>query len=186
MASNLPYPATVQEMFDRLVADRAFRIRLTVADNYPAVRERFLDILQSGYPEKVNTPEKLIDELLWWDANDPAGVDQVLDVPYRNSTGSGILSEALEQGREVVQTEGDPKLFGPGFAAGISGIFTAVGEIANGRHSTESNERVANAAITAQLELERAKGERNAKLARLGIIAGAIVVVVLAIILLRK
>ena len=185
MASSSTYPQTVQEMFDRLVADRPFRIRMAVLDNYTAVRDNFLAQLQGGYPEQVNTPSNLIDKLVWWDGNDPAGVDQVIDVPYRGTTGSAILTEAVEMGREMVEQSAGPKFFGA-IVAGIGGIMSGVGTILNGRVTAESQARVELERIAAQAALDRQKAERNAQLIRMGIVAGTIIILIVAIIILRK
>jgi hypothetical protein len=177
-------------MFDRLLADRAFRIRTIVADNFRAVRANFIAILQSGYPEKVNTPAKLTNELLWWDKNQSqADVDQVLNVPYLQT--NQLVTQAMTKAYDIAVESGvGPKTIDPavagGIFSGIGGLFGAIATVANGGITSRSNERMNAEALQAQLVLDQQKGERNAKLIKLGIIAGAIVLTIVAFALLKS
>jgi hypothetical protein len=180
----LPTPTTAQQMFDRLLADRAFRIRTIVADNFPAVRANFLAILQSGYPEKVDTPGKLTNELLWWDKNQSqADVDKVIAVRYLQT--NQLVTQAMEQAEAIATEAGaEPKAFDATF--GIGTLFNAVASVANGGITARSNERMNAEALQAQVLLDKQRGERNAKLIKLGIIAGAIVLTIVAFALLKR
>jgi hypothetical protein len=177
-------PTTANQMFDRLLADRAFRIRTIVADNYPAVRANYLAILQSGYPERVNTPAKLTNELLWWDKNQSrADVDQVLNVPYLQT--NPLVTQAMDKAATIAHEAGaEPKAFDATF--GIGQLFNAVATVANGGITARSNERMNAEALQAQVTLDQQRGERNAKLIKLGIIAGAIVLTIVAFALLKR
>lgn len=100
------FPTTAQEAIDRLLVDMPFVIQTIVNDNYQAVRERYLELLQDN-PALVNTPEKLTNELVWWLRNDPNAVQQVLDVPWRNTLNSQVLNKAFVQMQAMVATTGN-------------------------------------------------------------------------------
>ena len=182
-------PTTADQMFDRLLADRAFRIRTIVADNYPAVRANFLNVLQSGYPEKVDTAAKLTKELIWWDQNQSqADVDQVINVPYKQT--NPLVTQAMARAYDMVvesggSTDASPKWVGA-VVAGIGQIFGSVSTIANGKQVARSNERMQAEALAAQAALDKQRGERNAKIIKFGIIAGAIVLTIVAFALLKR
>jgi hypothetical protein len=187
MAAN---PTTADQMFDRLLADRAFRIRTIVADNFAAVRANYLATIQSGYPEKVDTPTKLTTELLWWDKyQSKADVDQVINVQYKGT--DPLVTQAMTKAYDIAVESGvGPKAMAPevggGLLAGIGGLFGAIASVANGGITARSNERMNAEALEAQFALDQQKGERNAKLIKLGIIAGAIVLTIVAFALLKS
>lgn len=176
-------------MLDRLIADHPFLIRTVVYDNYPAAREQFEQHIQSGIPQLINTPEKLVEQMVGW-SETPQGRDLVNDVliavPYRNGTGSAVLSDALAMGREIMSNGDQPnsKMFDIG--AAIAGIVTGAASIANGRHATDAQARVDTYAIQQQALIAQQKSERNAKLIKMGIIAGSIVLVIAVLIIFRK
>lgn len=157
----MAYPSTAQELVDRLLVDREFEIRTVVYDNYPAVRANFEEQLQAGQPNLINTPEKLADELVWWDRNQGgrATVDPVLDVPYRASAGSQVLDAAVAQLAEMSEaTAGHPM----GLRQGITAMVGSLkGTSAESAATTNVKEVEAMALAAANTLAEKAKANRT-------------------------
>lgn len=158
----MAYPQTTQEMVDRLLADREFEVRMIVTDNYPTVRGMFQAMLQADQPSKTDTPEKLINELLWWDRyqGGRAVVDPVLAVPYRGTTGSAILTSAVAQLAEMAsQSQGHPQ--------GVSeGIVAYVGALKGTPVDTSAASAVQAVEAAATASAEAAKAAMKAKTTR--------------------
>lgn len=188
MATTLPYPTTPQDMLDRLLADREFLIRTIVNDNYPAVREQFEEQLQSHQPQLINTPEKLADQLIWWDrAQGRETVDPVINVPFRNATGSQVLSQAMTLGREMMEQSGGAKLFDVGaVVGGLSGIVNGVAGILNGRAQIAANERMQSELLRAQAEQQRLAAAQRDKFLKWASYAGGAILLVVLIWILKR
>lgn len=188
MMDRVTYPTTAQDMLDRLIADRAFRIRLIVADNFPAVKELHDQELLLGNSSDYG-PEQLTANLLWLDAQ-PDGeelVDRVTAVPYRGTANSRVLTDAMAMGEHMLREAGaEPKNLFAGLAAGIGGIVSGIGNIANGRHTTAATERVATREITTNAILEAEKSARRERLMKLAIISATVVAVIAILIIFRK
>lgn len=179
----MAYPTTAQEMYDRLLADREFMVRIIVNDNFPAVRDKFLEILQDN-PALVNTPDKLTSELLWWNRNQgPDSIDTVIDVPYRNSANSAVLDAAHTMLHDKVERSGRDN--GKFLAGGIAHLVDAAADLVNGQERIEAEERIAaqNATLNAQSAQQAA--EQRAKLTKWAIGIGAVVVVVVVVLILK-
>lgn len=184
MAGTTAYPTTAQDMLDRLLTDREFLIRTIVTDNYPAVRGKFKELLQDGQPALIDSPEKLAAQLVWWDRSQGAVVvDPVLDVPFRNAAGSNVLSDAMAQGRDMVEQSGvAAKSF---ITDGIGAIVGGVGNIVNGRYISDATERTQAAAIAAQAATDAQKTAQRGQLVKWGIIAGTLVLVIALLVIYR-
>lgn len=158
----MAYPQTAQDMVDRLLADRQWEVRMVVTDNYPAVRANFQAQLQGDQPALVDTPEKLIEQLLWWDQyqGGRAVVDPVLSVPYRAGTGSAVLTAAVEQLAEMAsQTDGHPL----GLAEGITAY---VGALKNSPAESSAASALQAAEATAKATAEAAQAAMKARTTR--------------------
>lgn len=158
----MAYPATAQEMVDRLLADRPFLIAQVVADNYPEVRARFAAQLQSDQPQLINTPEKLTEQLIWWDTYQGGAdvTDAVLAVPFRNATGSAVLQEAVTQLANMAsQSDGHPKGLTEGLVAFVGAL--------NGSNAQQTAAAGAQAATAAeQAAAEARRREASARRVR--------------------
>jgi hypothetical protein len=158
----MAYPQTAQDMVDRLLADRQWEVRMVVTDNYPAVRANFEAQLQSGQSALIDTPEKLIDQLLWWDQYQGGRdtVDPVLSVPYRATTGSAVLTSAVEQLAEMSsQSEGHP--------LGLTdGITAYVGALKNTPVESSAASAVQAAEAAAKAAADAAKAAMKARTTR--------------------
>lgn len=178
----MAYPTSTQEMVDRLLADRSFEVQQIVNDNFPAVREQFMLQLQADQPDRVNTPEKLIGELLWWDRNQGgrAVVDPVLDVPFRASTGSAVLVSAVQQLQDMARlTGGSPYGATQGIAAFVGSL---KGSAAESEAQTNTTAADAGEAATKQLQ----EDEQRMRVLRLLGVAAVIVALVALILYLRS
>lgn len=167
----MAYPTSTQEMVDRLLADRSFEVQQIVNDNFPAVREQFVLQLQADQPDRVNTPEKLVAELLWWDRNQGgrAVVDPVLDVPFRASTGSAVLVSAVEQLQDMAQlTAGSPYGASQGIAAFVGSL----------KGSTADADAVTNTAAADANEVATKNTQEQEDRARVIRILGVVAVIV--------
>lgn len=171
----MSYPTTVEEMRDRLLADRAFLIRQVVNDNYPAVRRNFEEQLQSSQPGLIDTPEKLATELIWWDTNQggPDAIDPVLAVPFRGETGSAILAQAMAQLFEIQQqTAGSDKFL-------IGSIIGAVNALAGSNLQADAARAEAQRLAAEAAKAEADRKAANARLLRWGV--GIVVLLVVAL-----
>ncbi len=179
----MAYPTTAQAMVDRLTADREFLIRVVVTDNYKAVAQNFLTIQDN--PALVNTPEKLINELLWWNRfQGEDSINAVIDVPYRGAANSAVLDDAVTQLHDMVEKSGRDD--GKFLAGGIAALVGAAGELVNGQQRIESQERIATAQANANAQANAAAAAQRAKLIKWGIGIAAIVVVVVTILILKS
>lgn len=173
------FPATAQEALDRLLTDRAFLIQTVVNDNFTAVRSRFLASLQDQ-PARVNTPEKLVKELLWWDKNDPEGVDDVLEVSWQNSLGSKVLNDAF------VELQNRASTTGTGGTKILGSIITAVNSLLGSGAAAQAQ---ADAAARAAAEAAAREAERKAqqdRFIRIAVSAFVVLAVVALIIYIRR
>lgn len=169
----MAYPTSTQEMVARLLADRAFEVQTIVNDNYPAVREQFEALLQSDQPQLINTPEKLVQQLLWWDQGQGgrATVDPVLSVPYRGATGSNVLATAVAQLEEMAgQSEGSP------FGA-TEGIVAYVGALKETPAGTAAEQVVKEVEATAQAAADAAKAAAKNRMFRTLVIVVVLVTI---------
>lgn len=201
----MQYPRTAQEMVDRLRSSRPFLIGVVVNDNYPAVRARFNAVLQSDQPKKIDTPEKLINELLWWERTQGSAVvdDVIVPIPYRNQTGSQVLEDAMAElyeraersdgivpkaytGSNVSGDDGGGSFDWTGIGSigsGIAALVGAVDGLANGNDRANAQNRtavqIAQAQAYADLQAAQLRAETLKKYAP--IIGTALVVVVLIV-----
>lgn len=155
------FPTTPQEAVDRLLTDRAFLVQSVVNDNYPTVKANFIAQLQDN-PVLVNTPEKLVRELLWWDKNDTEAVDDVLRVEWLNTLGSSVLNNAFIQLQSMAATTGGGDKF-------VGALVTAVSALlGSGAQQNAANAAAQQAAQQAALAESQRKAQ-NDKFLRIAI-----------------
>ena len=172
------FPSTTQEAVDRLLTDRAFLVQSVVNDNFPTVKANFLSQLQDN-PTLVNTPEKLVRELLWWDGNDTEAVDDLLRVEWRNTLGSQVLNNAFMQLQSMAATTGGSDKF-------VGALVTAVSALlGSGAQQNAANAAAQQAAQQAALAESQRKAA-NDRMIRIGIGVALVMAVILFIWYIRR
>lgn len=184
--------ADEQGMLDRLLADRAYRIRMIVRDNPHAVAANWIEL--KGQP---TGDFHLIDTLI--NNADTEAVDLAIDVPFLGTpakraeptynmlcrTHALMVEQAQQLGDGDATQQG--KVFPAlGAVAGLQMLTSIIGGIGNGRRQREAEEAMREAERAAKREAAAAAARRKAMLINVAVGLLILIVIVALIVMARK